>query len=366
MVRRAVPLLVVPEIARLVWLTLAVAPLLFDTRWDSWWPLLLAYAAMPVAALGQLELARRTHGAARVLAWISAATLPLYVVAAVATSELAELAPAQLAVAWPAFEGLSAAQAVTGIAAMWLAAERRLAFVAVCAVPGLLGVTEAPIPGLARALEAVANIHVALAFAVLGSGPLLALVLAVRAGRHAEPLALDPARAGRALGRAWIAIAVLAVPAIYLSIGGETLAIPFAFRTIGVALASVAVYRARAIAPWAFASAIGALFVAGFVGFDRDTTFMMRQLTPQYPVIAIALAAIVLGAAHRTRSRVCAVLGGSCAVLAPLAFAGLGAHVTAVVSFASLAIGGAGVIAAGRAVARLRVPASPQVADVFT
>ena len=305
----SVPLLVSAQLLRIVGYALA----LFGVDWVQL-PALVSPtsfigAAFMVETLGYLDLSFRTSGAAKVLLRLLVAAPLLYVAFAIAAGAGSVDSASMLAsfVAWA-----YAADVIVGVIAMWLVA-RRMHAVAVAAL--VLAAFELIVPRFASewVREMLAATGIAGEGLLVFGVPILIGVLALFAGKAAEPLSIDRARAGRTLRRAPLGIVFLAIWAIVEMSGNDDANVAAFFTFVGLGLLVIAAYRARSLraaaAPIVVAYAMVNVLVA-LVGIVRDHGALPRSAHAAIVAAIAALVIVAVRAAPATRRIVAASIFG--------------------------------------------------------
>ena len=311
----AVPLLVSAQGVRLfAYIVALVAQSGWWTAPDAVSPQALLVVAILIELLGYLDLSFRTTGVARVVFRMLALAPGFYVVLVFAVNFSTSTVDTTRTIGGFAVWAY-AAHMLGGIVALWLTA-RRVHAVAVAAL--VLSAFGTVVPQLDRELVR----EVLTATGLPGQGllvfgpPVLVGVLAIFAGKSAEPLSIATARVGRTLGRAplgLIALAIWAIVQLASSVEGNRAAPVFAF--VGLALLVIAAYRARVlrgIAATVIASYALVVVMVAVVGSARERVELPASATAAI-VAAIAALVIVAVRAAPARRRIVAAIafGGS-------------------------------------------------------
>ncbi|HEY3803041.1 MAG TPA: hypothetical protein VGL61_10565 [Kofleriaceae bacterium] len=305
-------------------------------------PSLIMITALVLEMLGFLDLSYRTRGAARVLTR-ALAVVPILMIAAVAIGATIDHDLSRVLAQWA-----YALYACFAVIALWLVA-RRAGTVAVGALALVFFVNVVPRFQLGIVNRLLRGSGVAGELLLVYGSLALFGVLAVFAGRAADPVRFDHARTRRSLVRAPIAIALLAAPTIVELFGDEPAAAAVVAAFFGGTLLAFPAYRMRTRSIGALVAVVLAIYAALLFGDAHDThTSVIRDV-----VVLAAIGSLVVGVARRRYVIAFAVIGAAALALH-------GRPISLALELAAEVVAAVALVGAGRA-----LKDAPTVAEVF-
>ncbi len=342
------PLIVFAQVLRALSFLLAIAS---PTRAPSFVsPTFVFLVAFAIELLGFFDLSQRTHGTARALTRLMW-RLPLLAIAAVLVDGIVEntVSPSIASVArW-----LYAGEILLGVIALWTTA-RRGASLAIGAFVLSFAVYVLPVFKLGL-IDAFVRATGVVGKGLLSVGPLvLSAVLAIFAGRAADPVPFDLVKARRSLLRAPVPIvAIAAIPIAVLS-GHDPRNASSIVAILGCLLLVIPAFRIRARSRLAYAAIVLAIYAACSVPSVAAASSMYDYVATGFDVAILAALGVLLFAVARTRYAIAVV------AIAVLAIA-LHGRVIGVMCELAAELGAAfALVGAGGALRD-----APTVADVF-
>jgi hypothetical protein len=257
-------------------------------------PFFLVVIAFPIEMLGFFDLSRRTRGLARGLArvlWV----VPLLAVAAMIVGGYITGSGsfAQTTSRW-----VYAGDSLVGVIALWTTA-RRGAALAIGALVITLVVTVAPILELGVIHAFVRATGIAGELLLVVVPPVLSGVLAVFAGRAADPVPFDLAKTRRSLMRAPLPIAALATMPILVLTGSDSTSVFALVAILGCLLLVIPAFRIRARSRLAYVTIVLAVYAAGSIPMMAAVSSMYDDVAPFDVAILAALGALLFAVARR-------------------------------------------------------------------